>query len=467
MESLGEIREDHWKRDQGPWDDQAPDDRERNQPQELSMRVDPMKRAAERFEKDGFVIIRGAVGEEKTERIRDICGKIFEKCLKSGKGGNRGENRYSVSASRCLKINDLANLLLNNEEVINTVRLIFKRGGRPEFQNDKPYVSRIGGDFCDKGAEDQELHSDMKKSRPLDKSENRKIGELREEMRKILEIEDQEDREEERKEVVREMAELAIHDKKTPILCADFCLENFTDGAIRMVKWEEMREGDPPGREEEIDLIEKGKLKRIEIKMERGDVLLRDIRVWHGGTRKLSEGCRFLPLIEFVNKLMIKKRTVYRDLSRRVDLIGCAEEVCVKIRSRGSWEGIDVNDFMVKQFRVGDEEWDWKGGWEGGWVCGCGFRNQWNNNVCGGQGSLGCKAEMPSPAAGNQSKRSETPGKTSPSRNVKGETSLSRIDKGGSRVPPIEIWLPILIICPCIFFKFLSAKGLITLVGEK
>ena len=228
---------------------------------------DAVEEAVRLFYRDGFVVIAGALDDERLDCLRQGSDREVENIpsLDAGGRGNRGSHRYSFgSASRSGHLMHLPEwtMLIDLPTVTPIVTAIF----------DSPnYIARGGGgDFCLPGAvQYQPLHSDM--------GDRRAWG-------SFASFHDP-------------RGSMRYRDLPCPYVCCNFLTVDYTriNGPTRQIPGTQHAWARIPTLTEEPEWM---RLSTV-CPAPAGSVLIRDVRAWHGGTPNLSDEVRAMPNVEF------------------------------------------------------------------------------------------------------------------------------------------------------------------------
>lgn len=216
--------------------------------------------AAQIFADAGFVLLPGAVAPELCRDLAAACREEERAMLQRdpGEDGNRGAGRYSLGEAQ--KTGHLLHrpewaALIDLDEVTPVLQQI--------FEGDDYLCAGAGGDFVRPGVtEYQPLHMDL------------------------------------------DFPGCRAHpDNRAPVVTLNVALEPLTwrNGPTRIIPGSHcVKEGwsdawDPPSQMEEPEAWRYYTF----CPLPAGTAILRDNRVWHGGTPNLSDATRFLPNVEF------------------------------------------------------------------------------------------------------------------------------------------------------------------------
>lgn len=208
------------------------------------------------FCREGFVIVQEVFNSQQLESLLAICENAEKEIhARDGNGfGNRGHGRYSLGmadeSGHLLHREGFAKCVVDCSSVLDVVDQIF---------SEQSYVcAGGGGDFVVSGvAAFQRLHSDIQQA----PSDFQKCP-------------------------------------LPPLLVVNYCLQDLShlNGPTRVIpgsqKWFGTR---PPSVQEE----QKDWLHSKIFPLRAGDAIIRDARMWHGGTPNLDISTRFLPAAEF------------------------------------------------------------------------------------------------------------------------------------------------------------------------
>lgn len=224
-----------------------------------SHEVDFSTRAAELFERDGFVVIGDALTQEQWLSLRDasdqILLRIFEEDPAGGAGGAFGRLPYRYSLGDCSATRQNLHLkeYLDLVDLPTTTPLL-----RAIFGSDDYALGGCGGDVALAGAiEYQHLHMDT----------------------------------------IWGAFPGSIQSMPVPVVTVNFVVQNLTaiNGPTRQVAGSHRFYEQPPLLADEPDWMKLSTLCPIPA----GSAIFRDNRAWHAGTPNLSEHRRTLPNLEF------------------------------------------------------------------------------------------------------------------------------------------------------------------------
>ena len=214
--------------------------------------------ALETFQEHGFCIVLDALKPLEVKEVLATCQEVERRIVHSDPEGlgTRGFGRYSFGASAVsghMLHHPAWRHLLNSEAVLNALRAIYPKGF---------HVYGGGGDFVRPGTEAyQPLHSDLAPSRLPE----------------------------------------ALRSLRPPMVSVNFTVQHITaqNGPLRLVPGQRaLQPGDvAPGLEEELEDWRRSKV----CPLPPGAAIIRDLRLYHGGTPNLSGATRFLPSIELVS----------------------------------------------------------------------------------------------------------------------------------------------------------------------
>ncbi len=223
-----------------------------------------VKRAADRFNRDGFVVVRDALSPAQLARIQAASARAIESLMaddpdcSAGGGAGGLPHRYSFgggSASRHMLHEKAWCELIDLETLTPILTEIF---GSANY-----VVGGGGGDIAMPGAiEYQGLHSDNMWS-----------------------------------ELPDPFGHINMRDLPVPVLTVNFPMVDLTpvNGPIRQIPGSQRWRAPIPNLADEPDWM---KLSTV-CPAPAGCAVLRDIRAWHGGTPNLSREVRAMPNIEY------------------------------------------------------------------------------------------------------------------------------------------------------------------------
>jgi len=233
------------------------------------LRPNDVERAAERFSKDGFVVIGDVLSEGQIELLASGCDAVIEEilALDEDRRGNRGSYRYSFGGSSLTRSQlhrPEWQMLLDIPEVTSILTAIF---GSPDY-----ILRAASGDFCLPGATNyQRLHSDAH-----DWVSNTKTP--------FSAFHDP-------------AGQVSICDLPCPYVCVNFLPQDVTrlNGPTRQIP------GTQNSRELIPDLENEPEWMRLTTvcPAPAGAIMIRDVRAWHGGTPNVSDSIRSIPNLEF------------------------------------------------------------------------------------------------------------------------------------------------------------------------
>lgn len=252
----------------------------------------------------GFAILQQALSPHAAGEVLQACKQIDLEVGQKDveRTGNRERGRYSFSAvtvtQNLFHMEAWTKHLLDNPRVLDVLDIIY---GAPGTDARPSYVPiTAGGDYClGDVSYFQWLHSDWTSAT---------VGALRE----------QDGGEAWDPQHCRCIP---------PLLCINFCLQPLTrwNGAMRIVPWADMRRhwsNFAPTFEEEVHEWPSWLLAKV-FPANVGDALIRDVRVWHGGTPNLSGEVRFLPSIMVMSRRMFDWAG-YRSVPLIPDVLYCS-----------------------------------------------------------------------------------------------------------------------------------------------
>jgi ectoine hydroxylase-related dioxygenase (phytanoyl-CoA dioxygenase family) len=222
------------------------------------------ERAAELFHRDGFVVIRDALGPDQLERMRAACDRAIDEMLAvdptcaAGGGAGGLPHRYSFgssSASRhMMHVDEWVELI----DLPTTTPILTAIFGSPNY-----IVLGGGGDIAMPGAiEYQGLHSDNTWAEPHDPT-----------------------------------GRVTTRELPVPAATINFAMVDFTreNGPIRQIPGTQNSRSPIPNLLEEPDWMKMSTVCPVPA----GAAIFRDVRAWHGGTPNLSREVRAAPNIEY------------------------------------------------------------------------------------------------------------------------------------------------------------------------
>ncbi len=247
-------------------------------------------RAATIFWRDGFVVVRDLLNEERLAKFREGSSRVLREILRpDGPDGrkyitesNRLPHRYSygtTSSSRQLLHDDAWASMVDLE---TTTPLLKKLFGEPDY-----VVVGAGGDLCLPGAvEYQHLHSDVYETFTLNERRIAQAEAMGIEIRRNDETGEIDDR-----------TKRLICDRTPAIITINFTMSDLTweNGPIRQIPGTHMAARNPPRPTEEPEWMRMCTL----VGAKAGAGVFRDNRAWHGATPNLSREIRSLPNVEY------------------------------------------------------------------------------------------------------------------------------------------------------------------------
>jgi hypothetical protein len=223
-----------------------------------------VERAAELLHRDGFVVVRDALGPRQLERIRAAADRALDEMLAvdptcaAGGGAGGLPHRYSFgssSASRhMMHVDEWVELI----DLPSTTPILTAIFGSPNY-----IVLGGGGDIAMPGAiEYQGLHSDNTWSEPHDPS-----------------------------------GRITTRDLPVPAVTINFPMVDLTpeNGPIRQIPGTQHSRNPIPNLLDEPEWMKLSTLCPVPA----GSAIFRDVRAWHGGTPNLSRDVRAAPNIEY------------------------------------------------------------------------------------------------------------------------------------------------------------------------
>ena len=228
-----------------------------------------IKRAAELFRRDGFVVIANALNPEQIEFLHNGCNEVIADilALDENRDGNRGSHRYSFGGSSLTRSQlhrPEWQMLLDIPVVIDILTAIF---GGPDF-----VLRAASGDFSLPGAvEYQQLHSDGNDW--IDNGKSR-----------FTAFHDP-------------SGHMSIRDLPCPYVCVNFLPQDVTriNGATRQIPGTHQSRVPIPTLADEPEWMRLSTVCPVPA----GAIMVRDVRAWHGGTPNVSDAVRSIPNLEF------------------------------------------------------------------------------------------------------------------------------------------------------------------------
>ncbi len=246
---------------------------------------DEVDRAAAIFRRDGFVVVRDLLDQERLDRFRKACVGILRKILEiRGFGGRkymtesfRLPHRYSFgtcSASRELLHHPVWASMV---DLPTTAPILTRIFGSEDYR-----VFGAGGDVCLPGAiEYQHLHADGRDDHGLP------AGRIDQAKRLGVDVSDDDPYTRQR-----------ILEVTAPFVTINFLMSETTreNGPIRQIPGTHARGMKPPAPEHEPAWMKYSTL----VGAPAGAGVIRDNRAWHGGTPNLGREVRAMPNVEYV-----------------------------------------------------------------------------------------------------------------------------------------------------------------------
>ena len=228
-----------------------------------------VERAAQLFDRDGFVLVRDALTPAQLESMRAGCDAAIREmlALDPRRFGNRGSHRYSFGGA------SLTGHLVHRPEWAMLLDLPTVTPILTAIFGSADYMARGGGgDFCLPGAvEYQPLHSDMGDRQMLGGATFGSFKDSR--------------------------GRLTYRDLPVPFVCCNFTMVDFhaLNGPTRQIPGTQHSREAIPGVTEEPKWMKLSTL----CPAPAGSVIIRDVRAWHGGTPNLTDEVRASPNAEF------------------------------------------------------------------------------------------------------------------------------------------------------------------------
>lgn len=219
------------------------------------------EQAAEIFNREGIVAIRGALQNEEVQQLRNASRRVMEDIIRHDPdgGGSRGPKRYSFGGSSSTQSQ------LHHPEWAALVDLPAVTRVLEAIWGSTDYACmKAGGDFCLSGAPGhQNLHADFPQPHLLEQ-------------------------------------------ERAPFIAVNFLIEDQTplNGPLRHIpKTQKKHMRDAP----DINSEPEDWLLSTMCPLPAGTAIVRDLRAWHGDTPNLSRFHRAMPNAEFVAPFYVKQ----------------------------------------------------------------------------------------------------------------------------------------------------------------
>lgn len=249
-----------------------------------------IERAARIFRRDGFVVVRDLLDEERLARFREGCARVLGDILQiPGVDGRKylNENgrlphRYSYgssSASRQLLHDPVWASMI---DLSTTTPILCEIFGKPGY-----VLAGSGGDLCLPGAvEYQHLHSDGRETSPFPDSRIAHGESLGVELARHVESTE-----------LDTQTQRMIIERTPPMVTINFLMSDLTweNGPIRQIPGTHAAAFSPPTPEDEPEWMRLSTL----VGAPAGAGVFRDNRAWHGATPNLSRQVRAMPNVEY------------------------------------------------------------------------------------------------------------------------------------------------------------------------
>lgn len=269
-----------------------------------------VERATRIFRRDGFVVVRDLLDEEKLARFREGCARVLREILEvPGVDGRKYLNesgrlphRYSYgacSASRQLLHDPVWASMVDLPTTTPILTEIF--GGKPDY-----VVMGAGGDLCLPGAiEYQHLHSDGREMSPVPKSR------IEQAQRLGIELNEREGSDE-----LDTQTQRMIIEATPPVVTINFLVSDLTweNGPIRQIPGTHAASFPPPSPEDEPEWMRLSTL----VGAPAGAGVFRDNRAWHGATPNLSRQVRSMPNVEYAPHWMAQQREFAKTMPHEI-----------------------------------------------------------------------------------------------------------------------------------------------------
>ncbi len=153
-------------------------------------------------------------------------------------------------------------------------------------------VTKLGGDFVEGGnTDDQLMHSDWTECKPLDPNS-----------------------------AADAVCDLPVHSHSPPCVCISIAVHDIglAHGPLRIMTWDSMMDSmgkygpEPPTLEQECELLALADESIIRCTVPQGTAIIRDVRIWHGGTCNSLGRTRFLPGYLTCSHDYMHSRAMYR-----------------------------------------------------------------------------------------------------------------------------------------------------------
>lgn len=214
------------------------------------------------FRQAGILVMRGGLGAEECRRLHECCREASVQALQRSPEGNRGPDRFSfgVAAPKGSMLDRREwHELLQCEPLLDVLELIFPEGGE---------LIAGGGDFVLGGCSKyQQLHSDIN-------------------IKGVLNVQ-----------------------WPPPYVSANFAVHNIDalNGPMRALPGTQALAGAAAREQRSLPSVDEEPTEWLESTLQplsAGDIIVRDVRVLHGGTPNRSQEIRYLPSLEFASKVL-------------------------------------------------------------------------------------------------------------------------------------------------------------------
>lgn len=283
------------------------------------------RRAAQIFQRDGFVVVRDLLSPDQLARLREASARVLRRILEvRGEGGRkyvtesfRLPHRYSYgtcSATRQMLHDRAWAEVIDLPTTTPLLETIFgSRGYR---------VTGAGGDLCLPGAiEYQHLHGDVVETHQLPPDRLRQS--------KALGIHVEPD---------ADPAALSLYKQRrivdlTPaVVTINFLMSDLTweNGPIRQIPGTHAVAERPPSPTDEPEWMRLSTL----VGATAGSGVFRDNRAWHGATPNLSREIRALPNIEYLAR-WVPAESIKRTMPHEIweTLSAHAQQICQSVKA--------------------------------------------------------------------------------------------------------------------------------------
>ena len=295
--------------------------------------TDSTVEAADAIVSEGFTILADALDSRQVAEVLGECQRIGERVRHedSAAVGNRGQGRYSFKSvagpdtdGNLFHLEAWTRHLLDNSKVLDVLDKVF---GPPGDDGRSSYVAyHAGGDFClGSACGYQFMHSDWTVAT------RGTLGAKSSRYNPLYSV------------------------TTPPLICVNFLVQPLTrwNGAMRIVPWSQMvgyGSLDPPNLNDEYENTDWLASKLFP--QMAGVALIRDVRVWHGGTPNSSGQTRYLPAIMFMSRAAFEWQHKGEDMVRALpnalfeSISKRAQSLCTEIHASSPDD--EVNEMINK-----------------------------------------------------------------------------------------------------------------------